>query len=234
MQLTLRRCVSGGVARLRRRRHHMLSVHRERIAAAHCSPCLPSLSPRGHSAPYRHPFSPLPTTEAAAAAAATTAAVATTATAAVATTTTPTVVLTQTRVVRSLSLRCTAVVPDRRCFTGRGFWPASDSSRCLSCWSWSSSSSSSLEGKSNAENAQEEEVEGAPSTALAEGNGKRVVVGMSGGVDSSVVAMLLQQQASGIGREYERWECVLSSLIPGTSIINSMYSGERIIRTGQQ
>lgn len=166
-----------------RRPRRTLSAHRERVAAAYCFPCVPFLSPRDHTTPHRHLLSPRPTASAVAA----------------------TAVPTQSGVVRSLSLWCTADVPDRRCSTGRGVWNASGSRRCLS---GSSSSSSSAEGKSSAENAREAEDVGATSTALSsgEGNGKRVVVGMSGGVDSSVVAMLLQQQVSEASREHEPWE----------------------------
>eukprot|EP00904_Undaria_pinnatifida_P002881 jgi/Undpi1/12594/HiC_scaffold_6.g02263.m1 len=75
-----------------------------------------------------------------------------------------------------------------------------------------------MEPTSSPENARgkeggEEDVLGPTSAAIApgEGTGKRVVVGMSGGVDSSVVAMLLQQQASGCrvgGRHHaQQWAC---------------------------
>lgn len=168
-------------------RQHTFLPHRERIAAA-CSTRASVLPPQGHSKRYRHAPSTHPTAAAAAAWS------------------------THSGLVHSLSLQCTAVVPGHRRFTGRGAWRASGFSKCLS----SSSSSSSMEATSSEENVRggEEDVLGSTPAAIApgEGNRKRVVVGMSGGVDSSVVAMLLQQQVSGCrvdGRHHaHQWTCV--------------------------
>lgn len=172
-------------ARLRGGRQRTLLPHRERIAAA-CSSRVSVLLSRGQSKRCRYLPSPHPTAAAWS---------------------------TQNGLVHSLPFQCTTMVPDYRCFTGCDVWRVSGTNRCLS------GGNNRMEPTSSPENARgkeggEEDVLGPTSAAIApgEGTGKRVVVGMSGGVDSSVVAMLLQQQASGCrvgGRHHaQQWACV--------------------------